>query len=344
MKEEKKMKYFASQICHFELMDSIEQKLSLENAKDLNQWKKDCYSKLDELLGDYPEFTEPNLDIEYEFDRGDFTEIRFTFDTEKYSTIPCHLLIPKNAKKPVPVVICLQGHTSGMHISLGRVKEERDNFTLKFENDFGIQAVKRGYAALVMEQRCFGERADTRPERDMRPTINECAHATMTALLLGRTMIRERVWDVSRVIDILEKFDAIDMTRIGCMGNSGGGVITYFAGCMDERIKVSMPSGSVCNFYDSFMSIDHCVDNYIPHAYKYFEMGDLACLVAPRPMVVVAGTYDIEFPIEGAVKCFKKIKKVYEAFGCGDKCELVVGEAGHKFYPALAWDVFDKFI
>ena len=171
-----------------------------------------------------------------------------------------------------------------MHVSLGKGDCSGDR-------DFALQAVRQGYAALALEQRCFGERADRRP-KNLRHYIGTCQHASLTALLLGRTMAGERVWDVRRAIDALAEFPEVDMTRIACMGNWGGGLISYYAACVDKRIKMVMPSCSICTYRDSIGSIDHCADNYLPGALQWFDMPDLAALIAPRPLLIVAGKSD----------------------------------------------------
>ena len=290
--------------------------------------------------GGLPEKVPLNTRIEREEENELFRETRFVFTSDKNADVPCHLLVPKEGKAPFPVVICLQGHTSGMHISLGRTKSEADEKTIKEgDRDFALQVIREGYAALVMEQRCFGERQDRRPE-EHRHSAPNCRHASMTALLLGRTMIGERVWDVSRAIDALAEFPEIDTNRVGCMGNSGGGTITYFAACLEPRIRIAMPSCYVCTFRDSIGTIDHCECNYIPGILKYFEMGDLAGLIAPRPLIVVAGREDNIFPIKGVEETFATISEIYAAAGAPGNCRLVVGEEGHRFYADLAWLVF----
>jgi cephalosporin-C deacetylase-like acetyl esterase len=75
--------------------------------------------------------------------------------------------------------------------------------------------VRQGYAALVSEQRCFGEREQDRPPHVVHAD-NRCHHAAMTAFPLDRTMIGKRVWDVSRAIDVLGEFPEIDARRITC--------------------------------------------------------------------------------------------------------------------------------
>ena len=282
--------------------------------------------------------------VEYENDCGGFLDRRFVFTSEEHTDVPCHLLIPKGQHGRHPVMICLQGHSSGMHISLGRAKSEQDRITIEENHeDFGIQAVQNGFAALVIEQRCFGERSDSRPASAKTFGFG-CHNASMGELLLGRTMIGLRVWDVSRAIDAIAEFEDVDLDRIACMGNSGGGTVTYYAACTDNRIKAAMPSCSVCTYKDSIGSIDHCVCNFIPGVMSHFDIGDLAGLVAPKILVVVAGVKDPIFPINAVRSCFNTIKGVYKADGHPDNCRLVLGEGGHRFYPDEAWPAFHELV
>lgn len=334
------MKTFAPETPHEVLLRSAPRTLAFRPELDFARWRQALDGKLRELLGWMPERVAPNLRIEYEQETDAFHEIRFLFTTEAHADVPCHLLVPTKGAAPFPVVICLQGHSSGMHNSLARPKFPGDEEAIRGgDRDFAIQAVREGYAALVLEQRCFGEREDRRPAA-ARSLKNRCHHATMTALLLGRTMIGERVWDVCRAIDLLAHFPRIDPSRIGCMGNSGGGTITYYATCLEPRIGIAMPSCSVCTLADSIGAVDHCADNYLPRMLQYFDMGDLAGLIAPRPLVVVAGREDRIFPLHGVEEAFACIRQIYEAAGVPDRCRLVIGEGGHRFYAREAWPVF----
>jgi dienelactone hydrolase len=333
------MNTFAPETCHQHFLKTTRQLLAFDPQRDFSAWRRMVDAKLRELIGVLPDKVPLDVRKEYERETDLFRETRFVFAAEAYADVPCHLLIPREGSAPFPVVICLQGHSTGMHISLGRPRYEGDEESIAGDRDFALQAVREGYAALVMEQRCFGERQQDRPPHVVHQE-SRCHHATMTALLLGRTMIGERVWDVSRAIDALGEFAEVDTGRIGLMGNSGGGTITYFAAALDERIRIAMPSCYVCTFRDSIGTIDHCEDNYIPGILRYFEMGDLACLIAPRPLVVVAGRDDDIFPIEGVKETFGRIGQIYGAAGAPDRCRLVVGEGGHRFYANLAWPVF----
>lgn len=333
------MPNFAPEACHAPLLENAPRVLAFNEGRDFEPWRAEVAAKLRELLGPEPERVPLNIQCEPDEEHDDFIERRFVFTSEANADVPCHLILPKTGAGPFPAVICLQGHTTGMHRSLGRSKYESDQSAPGGDRDFALQVVRQGYAALVMEQRCFGERSDQRP-KELRGVGHTCHHASMAALLLGRTMIGERCWDVSRAIDALGEFSEIDTSRIGCMGNSGGGTITYFAACLDSRISIAMPSCYVCTFKDSIGSIDHCTDNYIPGVLKYFEMGDLAGLIAPRPLVVVAGRQDNIFPIAAVEETFATIQRIYAAAGAPENCRLVIGEEGHRFYAAQAWPVF----
>lgn len=299
------------------------------------QWQKQAREKLAALLGLPYEKPADHIIMEYDRMEPDFREIRFSIESEKGYFVPCHLLIPKDASAPLPVVICLQGHSRGMHVSLGR-KRFSDETSDGGDRDFALQAVREGYCALVMEQRGFGECGGT-------PEGPDCYLTAMTSLLTGRTMIGGRVWDISRVIDALElHFPEADCSKIACMGNSGGGTATFYAACLEPRIKTAMPSCALCTFEGSIGAMFHCSCNYVPGIRKYFDMGDLGGLIAPRKLIAVCGREDEIFNINGAREAFAQIQKLYHAAGAADACAMIEGSGGHRFYAADAWPVFHR--
>lgn len=335
------MNAFAPEACHHPLLDAAPRVLAFhKHTGDVAGWIDQVRATFLSLLGEMPAPVPLNPRVEFETDHGDFRERRIVFSTEAGADVPCHLLLPPG-DGPFPAMICLQGHSTGMHISLGRAKYPGDEAVIAGGRDIAVQAVRRGYAALAMEQRCFGERGDARAQ-DVRHVQGGCHHASMVALLLGRTMIGERVWDIARAIDLLETLPEIDAARIGCMGNSGGGTITYFASCYEPRLSAAMPSCYVCTFADSIGRIDHCQDNYLPGVLRYCEMADFAGLIAPRPLVVVAGRFDPIFPLHAVEETVADIQAIYAAVGAPDNCRLVVGEGGHQFYPEQGWPAFGE--
>jgi len=315
--------------------------LRYDGKEDYLQWKERAGEKLYELLGLPFDRCDDEMQILSEEDCGAYRKIEFAFQSEKGYFVPAGIMIPKDRKAPMPTAICLQGHSSGMHISMGYAKFPQDEAVLP-SRDIAVQAVKEGYCAVVMEQRYMGACG----QDELGAPLCARKGASLPTLLMGRTAVGERVWDVQRLLDVLEKYfnRYIDMERLVCMGNSGGGVTTFYAACVDERIRLAVPSCSVCEFEDSFVPIHHCACSYIPGIRKYFEMGDLAGLMAGRKLVIVCGVKDTDFPIWGVEKSYERAKSVFAKIGRAEYCRLLRGSEGHQFYPELAWPVISELI
>lgn len=325
-------------IYHIEQMKTITPIFSFDSTKSFTEQKKGIYEKYMELIKIPAKKTRPIPIIEYEdTTNSEFDEIRFVIESEPGFFVPAHMLIPKKRKDKLPMVICLQGHSPGMHVSIAREAYPGKNpIEVEGDRDFCIQAVARGYIAVALEQRGFGELNFTGKG-------NACHELSCQAALMGRTLMGERIRDIIALIDAVEAgFDFVDMNRIGIMGNSGGGTSSYFAACVDERIKVSMPSSSFCTFVAAWGSIYHCSCAYVPNILNYMEMPDMAIMIAPRHLVVVNGIYDPIQPFDAAEEAYEKVKKIYKASGSPDNCAMVIGDEGHRFYADKAWDVFDS--
>jgi len=312
-------------------------------VQDFKEWQIQCKEKLAELLGmDSFEKCESDLQIEYVHEEENYTDTRFVFQVEEGLYAPCHLLMPKNAEGKLPVIICLQGHTTGMHVSLGKPQYERDSQMLAScsERALAVEVVKRGYAAIALEQRYMGERGH---DEDGTPIC--CGGKAMASLLLGRTNIGGRVWDIQRLIDVIEHdFPQLDQDKIGCMGGSGGGTATFYAACLDERITYCNPNVAVCTYRDSIVAMHHCACNYVPGIAKYFDMGDLGGLIAPRKMVVSNGKEDPIFPIEGAIESANIIKQLYERAGAAENFAFYIGDGGHQAYTGAVMELLEEML
>lgn len=330
-------------------LDTITPSMRYDGKEELSTWQSRARAKLKELLG-FGEIekyaVKPEIEIEYDVyvEDLDCREIRFRVQTEENVTVPCHLCIPKDAKGALPVAITLQGHSRGMHISLARPKFDGDEATCKGgDRDFVVRALKEGICGIAVEQRCFGENGGREGV-----TNPDCREVAMRAILLGRTLLGERVWDIMRIIDALAadpRFaDIIDLNKLICLGNSGGGTATTYASALDERIKISVPSCAVCRYADSIGARLHCECNFVPHIAKYFDMGDLCAMIAPRGLVVVNGVLDEDFPIEGAKACVEVGREAYKAIGRENAIVHVIGNSGHRFYADGAWPHIHEFL
>ncbi len=316
--------------------------LAFDENKNFEEQQRVLRQKLTELLGERPEIVPLNPVIEQTTEHETFTEYRICFNVEPLVQAICLLCIPHVAEgEKVPLVICLQGHGTGKHVSMGRKLYPNDH-PEDGDRDVALQALERGYAALCLDQRGMGERRTVLGGDPNDNGIPRCFITAMNSLLVGRTMIGERCYDVSRAIDLALTFKQIDGERIICTGNSGGGTTTFYAACMDERIKVAMPSCAVCTYKHSIGAMFHCSCNFIPHIAQYADMGDLAALIAPRKLVVIHGKNDPIFPEEGVRETYATIEKVYAAAGVPQNCTLATGDGAHRYYKAEAWAGFDR--
>jgi len=312
------------------------------------RWQRAAREKLAALLGmDTFRPCEPWFEAQPAQDMGTYLRTRFSFKSEDGYRVPCYWLEPKCGLRPKalpegpvygprPVMICLQGHTTGMHISIGEAKHPGDAEKIEGGRDYAVQAAARGMCALVLEQRGFGECGST-PAGDP-----DCYRAAMSAQLLGRTLLAGRVWDVMRAIDMAqEHFTRAfgDAAEFYCMGDSGGGVATMYIACLEPRVVKAMPVCAVCGFDYSIAAFAHCACNYVPGIRRWFDMGDLAGMIAPRPLMVVAGEKDSIFPIVPTQDTFALIRTYYEAAGAPQNRALHMGSEGHQFYKE-AWDGF----
>jgi cephalosporin-C deacetylase-like acetyl esterase len=311
------------------------------SGQALSKWQTEAREKLCELLG-FDTFVKiaPELEIEYEGKIDGATEIRFSFQSEENYRVPCVMLLPDGIEKP-PVMICLQGHSTGMHISLGRAVYEGDEDLISGgDRDFCVRAVKEGWAAIAVEQRGFGE------TRMWDVEGGGCRNTSMMSILMGRTTIGERVWDVSRLIDVLEMSfsDKLDLSRLSCMGNSGGGTVTAYLGALEDRLKLVMPSCAMCQFSQSIAAMQHCTCNYVPNIAKFFDMGDLMAMACPKYFVQVSGETDCGFLLPGSTAVFEAGKQAYEKAGVTDRCSLIIGNGGHRFFADDAWPVVHQYL
>ena len=71
-------------------------------------------------------------------------------------------------------------------------------------------------------------------------------------------------------------------------------------------------------------------------------MQDLACLIAPRKLSIVAGKYDTAFLIEGVKRGYKTVEKIYEKAGAKGNCRLVITDKGHFWCEDIVWKTINQ--
>lgn len=315
---------------------------------DFERWQPAARAKLKEILGitkiekQLAGYRPKAVRVDSE-DVGYAIRERWQLWTEPDVPLPFVLLRPKGVKGRVPLMITPHGHGWNTESYAGVYTSEKDSLeTIETDKDIAVQAVRHGFLAIAPTTRGFGKtnspQAIAAKERSM------CRELLLHDLLVGRTPIGDRVWDISRIIDWALASLPVAADKIIVSGNSGGGTVTLFAGAIDTRIAFSLPSSYFNNFRDCIGTFRHCECNYIPGALDFGDVWDIAGLTAPRQFVALQGVLDKGFPIAGADESFAHLKKIYAAAGVPERCCLERCEAGHRYYKRQAWSHILKWL
>lgn len=328
---------FSPSVVHHKIAATITPSLRFKGQEVLT-WQKRLRLRLASLLGETPgRPCRLNPQVLWKKKTANGTLEKIVFTSEPGADVPAYVSVPEKPDGKLPFMICLQGHTSGMHNSIGMDSSARKKIDVEGDRDFAVQCLRHGIAAISVEQRSFGERGEKLQK--MTAPCGYCHDSAMRSLMLGRTLLGERIYDVRRAVDYLRTRTDVNCRKIGVMGNSAGGTASILAGVMIDAIGFIMSSCSFCSYRESWMSIYHCACSYIPGIFRYADMGDIAGLAAPKPLVLVAGKNDPLAPVKAVRKEFLHLKKIYRAMGAAENVRLVVGEGGHRFYADKAWPV-----
>ena len=294
-------------------------------------WQQACRPALADLVGflDSPRVDAQPQIIE-EVDRGDFIRRKVLITTAPFVKMPLYLLIPKTGKRTLPVVIANCGHGYGVKDIVGLWEDGTERMAPDgYHKDFGIALCRRGFLVAAPEISCFGERRSDYSYLDRELGQGEpttCHNAATYAFMLGKSALGLRVRDDMRLIDYLSTLPEANASRLGMMGISGGGMLTFFATALDERIKACVVSGYYSSFAASILAMHHCTCNFVPGLLTIGEMTDIVGLILPRPLLVETGTRDPIFPVQVARHSVQRAREMCAILGGNPDVDVEVDE------------------
>ena len=256
--------------------------------------------------------------------------------------IPLVILVPKSPPPFKPILV-FHGHEPGVAYILGHYPDaETEKINLAIDNNYAQALAEAGYLVCVVEQRGFGQRLTAQVEDRGYPT--SCRHLSFVYLMQGRTLLGERCWDGMCALTYLQTRADVQPGMMGCTGHSGGGATALWLSVVDERITAVVVSGYFCSFKDSILAMRHCECNYVPGLLSLGEMGELAALIAPRPLCVIHGEQDPIFPIAATRKQYRIVAEMYAKNGNPEACHLAVHNEGHAYHIPSSLDWFGNWL
>ncbi len=289
--------------------------------------------------------TPPNPRITESVQCDGYVRQRVEIETEPGVVMPFYVLIPDQLEGTAPAVIAPHGHASGGKLApAGIASTPAMAETISQHNyDYGVQAVRRGYVVFCPDARGFGERRESfsaAPELLLDSSCRQLAHM---ALPLGLTVAGMWTWDLMVLLDYVATRAETQGEKIGCIGLSGGGLQTLWLAALDERIACAVISGYMYGIEDSLLHLSgNCDCNYIPHMWETADMGDVAALIAPRPLLIEAARQDsLNGPrgIDNVTEQCEITRRAYALLGATDRYATDYFDGGHVWrgQDSLRW-------
>lgn len=323
-------------------------------ASDLDQWqvwRQELRARLREIMGIDRLLSAPMAPRITESVQCDgYRRQRVELDTEPGVTMPLYVLIPDGLTGTAPAVLAPHGHSSGGKLAPAGVRDiAAIAQTIDEHNyDYGVQAVRRGYVVFCPDARGFGERREwlyAQPEQILDSSCRQLAHM---AIPLGLAVAGLWTWDLMVLLDYVQQRPETQGQQIACIGLSGGGLQTLWLAALDERVDCAVISGYFYGVEDSLLHLaGNCDCNYVPHLWETADMGDVAALIAPRPLLIEAARQDdLNGPrgIDNVVEQVAIAQRAYDLLGAPDRLATDYFDGGHVWHGTLAFDWLQRWL
>lgn len=277
-----------------------------ETVKDFQKWKEAVIPRLKKGLG-FENFPKSKLSFR-KIEQNEYKE--YILEKVKISTmpsleIPFYIMTPKksNGKN----IIALHGH--GCNGKEGLISSEKNDGMVY---SYALDLMKMGYTVYIPDLLGSGERR-LGVYDDVQKS--DCDELNFALISLGMSLQGVIVYELMCLVDYIEKEDSVK--KLGVVGFSGGGFSGLWLGILDERVKYVVSSCYFHSFKDTLLFTNKCGCNFIPKLWNRVDMGDMAALLAPRPLYIEVGTEDSlngDRGLIGVREQIEQAKKVYKMF------------------------------
>jgi dienelactone hydrolase len=343
--------------------------------RDLQTWQKRARARVLEQLFYTPPPVPAKPEVLRREDKGDYIQEYLSFQTTPDLRVPAYVLIPKKAKLPAPGIVVLHCHGGSYVWGKEKVVEADDEHPALSEfkqqlyegKSIATELARRGYVVITIDMFYWGERrmlldedpsSYRDPQRMSREEVTVFNRRSQQAeQLVARSLFTAGItwpgvmlWDDLRTLDYLASRPEVDARRLGCVGLSVGGYRSFLLSALDPRVKVAVVVGWMSSFASHVRR--HVINSigltfHIVGLYRYLDLPDLAALIAPRSILVINGSRDRLFPLEGVKSAFDKIEKCFRKAGVSERQRCRFYDAPHQFnvqMQAEAWEWVQRWI
>jgi dienelactone hydrolase len=275
--------------------------------------------------------------------------------------VPVLIVRPEKYDKKLPVVIALHG-------TGGNKESQRGLLT---------ELAKKGFIGVAIDGRYHGERGGGAKGTKAYNDAVIRAWRTKEGEKHEYPFFFDTCWDLWRLLDYLEGRPDVDMKNIGMIGFSKGGIETWLAAAVDDRVKVAVPAIGVQSFRWSLendrwqgragtIGAAHAAAakdlgeekvnqkvcralwaKILPGILDQFDCPSMLRLFAGRPLLILSGEKDGNCPLPGAKIAFATAGAAFKEAKATDKLKIMVAPVGHQVTPeqraaAMAW--FEKWL
>ncbi|MFT5468967.1 MAG: dienelactone hydrolase [Verrucomicrobiales bacterium] len=306
----------------------------IETLADWQATAPKLRQQLLEMLGldPMPEKTDLKATVTRKIEREQlgFTVENLHFQSRPGLYVTGNLYLPKNPKGKVPAILYVCGHGSKVidGVSYGNKTSYHHH---------GAWFAQNGYACLTIDTLQMGE-------------IEGIHHGTYkydrwSWISRGYTSAGVEAWNCVRALDYLQSRPEIDGEKLGVTGRSGGGAYSWWISTIDERIKCAVPVAGIASLRNHV--IDGCVEGHCDCMFQVntyaWDYGQLAALVAPRPLLISNTDNDRIFPLDGVVDVYNQARRIYELHEGPKAIGLNIEEGPHTDTQPLRTSAFHWF-
>lgn len=292
---------------------------ALQSTAGILAYQQQLRTAYKQLLGTLPAKTPLHTAITGRLQQNGYHIEKIIYQSFPGHHVTANLYLP-SGKGPFPGLLLFCGH------------EPEAKATPSYQQT-AILLARSGFIVLMIDPVSQGERhqlTDSTGRPLTRGGTTEHTLLNAAAALIGSSVAAYELWDNEQGLEYLLSRKEVDTTRIGCLGNSGGGTQTAYFMAFDSRIKAA----AVCSYittrertFELAGPLDGCVQ--IPgEGKKEMDITDYMHLLAPKPLLVLSGRYDfVDFT--GAQKAYTEAQLCYNALGAPDHIRMVTVDDGH---------------